>query len=456
MSTTHPKEPTAGSAAAGQDGRATTSWADRHRRIWQLAGPVILSNVTTPMLGAVDTAVVGRLPDPALIGGVALGAMIFNFVFWAFGFLRMGTTGFSAQAAGAGDAGELRAAFLRALMLAGGIGIALVLLQDIIGLATFSLVQGSAAVKGYAHAYYAIRIWSAPAALGSFAVLGWLLGTRRTGLALALQIGINGTNVLLAVLFVLVFGWGIRGVAAATVTAELLGAVVGLTLVLRLLPSSAAPGLFDRRRLWRLLKVNGDIMLRTLCLQAAFVVFTLTAAGLGDITLAANAILLNLLTIMAYGLDGFAMAAEILVGRSIGARDRIGFRTAVGDSTLWAAGLAVLAALFFLAAGRNIVNLFTVHQAVRDAAAIYLPWLALAPLLAVWCYQLDGIYIGATRTIEMRNGMIVALVGYLGALWLGLPHLGNHALWLALMVFFVLRAATLALWLPRIDRSLVA
>jgi MATE family multidrug resistance protein len=433
-----------------------SSWRERHRRIWRLAGPVIFSNATTPLLGAVDTAVVGRLPDPALIGGVALGSLIFTFVFWAFGFLRMGTTGFTAQAAGAGDPAELRASFLRALVLAGTIGLAIVLLQTPIRFLAFALVHSSAAVTGYAESYFDVRVWSAPAALANYAVLGWLLGTRRTGTALAIQIAMNGVNILLAVLFVLGLGWGIRGSAGATLAAEVLAAVGGIALVHRWLPKADTPDLFDRERLWRLLRVNGDIMIRTLCLMTGFAAFTLLGAGLGDLPLAANAILMNLMSITAYGLDGFAMAAEILVGGAVGAGSRSQFRTAVWDTTLWAALVAFLGTVGFLLFGGLIIDLFTVHEAVRAAARLYLPWLIAAPTVGVWCWQLDGIYIGATRTAEMRNGMLLALAGYLAVLGFLLPRLGNNGLWLSLMVFFVLRAATLGAWLPRIDRSLAA
>jgi multidrug resistance protein, MATE family len=429
-------------------------WIDRQQRIWRLAGPVILSNATTPLLGAVDTGVVGRLSDPALIGGVALGAIIFAFIFWGFGFLRMGTTGFTAQAWGAGDPAELRGAFLRALAVALAIGLALVMLQLPIRLLALALVQGSPAVKLYAGLYFDVRIWSAPAALVNYAVLGWLLGTRRTATALVLQILINGLNIALSILLGLKLGWGIRGVAGATLIAEWLSAAIGLALVLTRLPHTPTLHLLARARVIRLLTVNLNIMLRTFCIEAAFVVFTFAGARLGDIPLAANAILMNLLTILAYGLDGFAMAAEILVGGAVGAQDRSAFRAAVTDSTLWAAAVAMFGTVFFLAAGGPVIDLFTVHEPVRAVARHYLPWLALAPIVAVWCYQLDGIYIGATRTVEMRNGMLLALAGNLLVLWQALPWMGNHALWLALMVFFILRALPLALWLPRIDRSL--
>ena len=434
--------------------QAANLWAANHRRVWRLAGPVILSNITTPLLGAVDTGVVGRLPDPALIGGVALGSLIFNFVFWGFGFLRMGTTGLTAQALGAADRVELRAIFLRTLAIAGGIGLLLVILQVPIHFLALRFVQSSAAVKGYAGTYFDVRIWSAPAAFANYTILGWLLGTGRTGMALFLQLALNGINIVLAIVFVLLLGWGIPGVAAATLTSEVLAACGGLLLVSRLLPRVAVPKLFDRHRMLRVLHVNANIMIRTLCLEAAFVTFTFAAASEGDIVFAANAILMNLLTMSAYGLDGFAMAAEILVGKAVGARDRAGFRAAIRDSTIWAGVLAILGTAIFFLAGTFLISLFTTHGDVQVVAARYLPWLAISPLLGVWCFQLDGIYIGATRTAEMRNGMILSLAGFLLALWLALPRFGNDGLWLTLMVFYVLRMTTLGLWLPRIDRSL--
>lgn len=436
--------------------KVANRWVANHRRVWRLAGPVILSNITTPLLGAVDTGVVGRLPDPALIGGVALGSLIFNFVFWGFGFLRMGTTGLTAQAMGAGDRVELRAIFLRTLAIAGGIGLLLVILQGPIHFLALRFVQSSEAVKGYAGTYFDVRIWSAPAAFANYTILGWLLGTGRTGMALFLQLALNGINIVLAIVFVLLLGWGIPGVAAATLTSEVLAACGGLFLVSRLLPRVAVPRLFDRHRMLRVLHVNANIMIRTLCLEAAFVSFTFAAASEGDIVFAANAILMNLLTMSAYGLDGFAMAAEILVGKAVGARDRAGFRAAIRDSTIWAGALAILGTAIFFLAGAFLISLFTTHGDVQAVAVRYLPWLAISPLLGVWCFQLDGIYIGATRTAEMRNGMILSLAGFLLALWLTLPRFGNDGLWLTLMVFYVLRMTTLGLWLPRIDRSLAA
>ncbi|HVG82164.1 MAG TPA: MATE family efflux transporter [Methylomirabilota bacterium] len=428
-----------------------------HRRIWRLAGPIIFSNVTVPLLGAVDTAVVGHLPDPALIGGVAIGATIFTFTYWAFGFLRMGTTGFVAQAFGAGDESELKAVVLRALLLALGIGALIVALQWPILKLSLWLFGASTAVEAYAATYFAVRIWGAPAALINYAVLGWLLGVQNARLAFLTQLFMNGLNMALAVLFVMGFGWGIQGVAAATLIAEIAGAALGLWLLWGSVRRRGggwpwarlnAPG-----RMAALLKVNLDILIRTLCLMFAFAYFTAKSAGMGDAVLAANAILQHLQAIMAYGLDGFAHAAEMLVGAAIGARDRAGLRAAVRTAAVWGFATAVLFAALYAVAGTVILGLFTEHEAVRAAARDFLPWAIASPFLSVWPFLLDGVFIGATRTAEMRNGMVIALALYLGAASLFIPAWGNHGLWAAFFLFMVARAATLGWWYPRVEAA---
>ena len=431
-----------------------------HRRVWSLAGPIIVSNLSTPLLGAVDTAVVGRLPDAAYIGGVAVGAVIFSFLYWGFGFLRMGTTGFTAQAFGAGDMEELRATLLRPLMIAFALGALLILAQAPIGLAAFTLLDASSAVEGFARAYFDVRIWSAPATLTNYAVLGWLLGTRRAKTALALQVCLNGINIVLDIVFVIGLGWGVAGVAAASVIAEFAAAGLGLALILYAL--KGAPGglerarLFRRERLVALFRVNFDIFLRTLALIFAFSYFTARGAEMGDVPLAANAILMHLQTFMAYGLDGFAHAAEILAGGAVGARSAVAFRQAVRVSTVWALGTASAVALAYALAGPVIVGLFTVVEEVRAAALAYLPWMIASPLLSVWSFQLDGIFIGATRTGAMRNAMAVSLAVFLAACWLLVPAHGNHGLWLALMLFMVARAVTLGAVYPRLAKAVAA
>jgi MATE family, multidrug efflux pump len=427
-----------------------------HRRVWRLAGPIIFSNITVPLLGAVDTAVVGHLPDPALIGGVAVGAAIFAFVYWGFGFLRMGTTGFVSQAFGARNIEELKAVVLRALMLAVAIGVLIVILQWPIRWVSLWLFQASPAVESYAATYFAVRIWGAPAALVNYAVLGWLLGVQNARMALVTQLFMNGLNMVLAVLFVMGFGWGIVGVASATLIAEVAGAVFGLVLVRRGL-SRLGGGwphdhLFAPDRLLALLKVNSDILIRTLCLMFAFAYFTARGAEMGDAVLAANAILQHLQAIMAYGLDGFAHATETLVGAAIGARDRAALRAAVRTASVWGVLTAALFAAVYAFGGVLILQLFTEHEEVRAAALAFLPWAVVSPFLSVWPFLLDGVFIGATRTAEMRNGMVISLALYLGAIHLLIPIWGNNGLWTAFFIFMAGRAVTLGLWYPRVER----
>ena len=428
-----------------------------HRRVWALAGPIMLANLSTPLLGAVDTAVVGQLPDAAYIGGVAIGAIVFSFLFWGFGFLRMGTTGFTAQAHGAGDRDELRATLLRPLILALGLGTLLIALRAPIGMLAFDLLEASPEVETQAASYYEIRIWSAPAALVNYTVLGWLLGIQRARSALVLQVALNGVNIVLDLVFVIGLGWGIEGVALASLIAETGAAALGIAVVGRAVARGGGrwnwSRLRRRDRVVALFRVNLDIFLRTLALIFAFSYFTALSAKMGDITLAANAILLHLWTMMAYGLDGFSHAAEILAGSARGARSRAAFLGAVRSATIWGFGCAVVVALAYVALGPRIIGLFTVLPEVRATAEAFLPWIVLSPLVSVWSFLLDGIFIGTTRTAAMRNAMAVSVLAYLSACWLLVPTLGNHGLWLAFTLFMAVRAVTLAVAFPRLLRA---
>lgn len=441
-------------SALARDGTGRSQW---NARVWRLAGPIIVANIATPLLGAVDTAVMGHLPDPAYIGGVAVGAVIFDFLFWGFGFLQMSTAGFTAQAAGAGQREEVRAILLRALAIAVALGGLLIVLQSPIVRVAFSLMDLSAGVEGLADAYYAIRIWSAPFALVNYVLLGWLLGRQRASLVLVVQLVLNGTNIALDLLFVVGFGWGIEGVALATLLAQVGGVGLGLFFARGAVLGRTTPlawsRLADRERLLALFRVNVDILIRTLCLVFAFAYFTARAAEMGDLVLAANAVLLQFQYVTAYALDGFAHAVEVLAGAALGGRSRAGFRQAVKVSTLWALGFALLACLIFGLAGGPIVALFSDIPEVRATAIAYLPWVVVTPLVSVWSFQLDGIFIGTTRSAEMRNAMLVSVAVYLGACWLLIPALGNHGLWLSLMVFMAARAATLGVYYPRVERS---
>lgn len=429
-----------------------------HRRVWSLSWPIILSNMSVPLVGAVDTAVMGHLPDPAYIGAVALGAVVFNFLYWGFGFLRMGTTGFVAQAYGAGDALEVRSSLGRGLLLAGCLGSAVVALHAPLGALAWGLFDASEQVEALAATYYGIRVWSAPAALANYALLGFFIGIQNTRVALALQLALNGTNVALDLLFVVGFGWGVHGVALASLASEYAAVCLGLAVagvqLRRIGGEWQRNRLLDGDRLRALIHVNANIFVRTLCLIFAFAWFTNTGARLGETVLAANAVLMQLQMFLSYGLDGFAHAAEALAGGAYGARDRGAFRSAVRASTLWAFAVAAIYALVYAGAGPLIIDLMTSLDTVRAEARAYLPWLIVSPLLSVWSFQLDGIFIGTTRPVEMRNGMILSLAVYLAATYLLVPAWGNHGLWLSLMVFMVVRAVTLGLWFPRIARAI--
>jgi MATE family multidrug resistance protein len=425
------------------------------RSVLAIALPITISNVSTPLLGVVDTAVVGRLPDPAYIGAVALGALIFNFVFWGFGFLRMGTTGLTAQALGARDPGEVRASLGRAMLIAAAVGAALIALQGLIRLLAFALLDGSAKVEGFAGTYFDIRIWAAPATLANYALLGWFVGLGQTRIALVLQLVLNVSNMLLDALFVLVLEFGVAGVAAGTVIAETLAAGVGIFIAARHLRDIggdwSAARLLDRERLARAIAVNRDIMIRSAALILVFVWFMAQGAKQGDTVLAANAVLMQFIAVAAYFLDGIAFTAEALVGRAMGAANRALLSQAARLTTAWAALIAALASLFFAALGAPLIDALSTDPAVRETARVYLPWAALGPLAGVWAFQLDGIFIGATRTPQMRNAMLATLAIYLGAWWALTPW-GNHGLWAALYVSYAARAATLLWYLPGLLR----
>ena len=431
-----------------------------YRRTWQLAWPIILSNSSIPLVGAVDTAVMGHLPDPAYIGAVALGANLFSIIFWAFGFLRMGTTGFVAQAFGAGDGEEVAAALKRALLIAGALALVLWALQMPIAAIAFAAVDGSAEVEGLTRTYFEWRIWSAPAVFANYAVLGTLIGLQRTRDVLAVQLVLNGINVALDLLFVPVLGFGVAGVAIASMIAEYTAVGFGIWLIVRRLHGLPRSGhtatLLEPSALRALVAVNGNIFIRTLCLVLSLFYFTAVGTGLGELFVAANAVLMQLLFFLSFGLDGFAHAVEGLTGAARGASRRDQFRAAVRTTTVCAVVVAGAYTLVYAALGPVFIGWMTDLPDVRSAAETYLPWMLLAPIVSVWSFQLDGIFIGTMRTVEMRNGMLIAA----GAFWLAaevlVPMFGNHGLWLAFMGFLALRALTLACWLPRIDRSIGA
>lgn len=440
-------------AVASPEGPARLS----HRRVWAIAGPILLSNLTTPLVGAVDTGVAGHLGAADRMGAVAVGAVIFNFLYWGLGFLRMGTTGLAAQALGAGDRVEARAVLGRALVIAGALGGLLVLFHVPVRAGALALVGASPEVAAGAALYFTVRIWAAPAALANFALFGWFIGVQRARSAFTIQVWLNGSNALLALGLVFGLHMGLPGIALATALAEASAALLGLVLARRIASGLGEAPSWTRLRepaaFGRAIAVNRDIFLRTLCLIAAFVWFTARGARQGDVVLAANALLMQLYVFAAYGLDAFAFATEALVGEAMGRRSRAAFRDAVRLSGLWAAGAAGLLAAVFIAAGPAIVAGLTDLDPVRREAMRYLPWTVAVPLAGVWCFQLDGIFIGATRTADMRNAMLVSTAAYF-ALWALLaPHFGNHGLWAAFVLFLAVRGVTLAWRYPALERS---
>ncbi len=430
-----------------------------HRAVWALAGPMIISNISVPLVGAVDTAVVGRLPGPEYIGGVALGALIFSFLYWGFGFLRMGTTGFVARAKGAGDDQEMSLLLIRVMCLAVLFGLLVVSIgQPVIGFA-LSIIDSSVRVEALASEYSVIRIWSAPATLMIYVFTGVFIGLHNTRHAFLLQIVLNLVNVVLDLMFVPWLELGVPGVAWATLIAEYTAAALGFWLLRRRIQSALAMSrwnlVFSPAAVANLMRSNSHIFVRTLCLVFSFAFFTAQGARLGELVLAANTILLHLQSIMAYGLDGFAHAAEALAGSAYGAGDRRQFRKAVNLTTLWAGGTAVAIGFLYLIFGQQLLSLFSDQQQVLSMAVTYLPWLIISPLVSVWSFQLDGIFIGVGHTREMQNAMLLSTLGYLALVWLLLPLMGNHGLYLSLTVFMILRALTLRYYLPNIYRAIV-
>ena len=418
-----------------------------HRQIWALAAPIVLTNVSVPFLGAVDTAVVGHLPEPFYIGAVAIGAMLFNYIYHLFNCLRMGTTGPTAQAFGAGNTAEVRAIVYRALLLAAAIGIAVIVLQ--LPILSFALwfIDASAEVERYARAYFLIRIWALPAVLAVFAIIGWCYGLKDVRSPLAILCFTNGLNIGLDLLFVFAFGWDVAGVAAASLIAAYAGLFLGLYYVRRNLIRLADDGrrsrIFDPVQVARMVSINGDIVLRTFCVVSVLAIFMSNSAQLGDLTLATNQVLHNFLVFTSFALDGIAHAAEAILGAHAGRRDRGAFVHGVRVVLGWAALFGVLTVAVYALLGPLIVGLLTNIPEVRATAAAFLTWPILMPLVSVWAYTYDGIYLAATRTKIMRNTVVASFLVFLAMVHVLVPALGNSGLWIALMVYLASRGLLL-------------
>ncbi len=427
-----------------------------HRRVLGIAIPIVLANATVPLLGLVDTAVVGQLGDPVPIGAVAIGAVILSAFYWIFGFLRMGTTGLTSQALGAEDQGEADALMVRATAIGFCGGLLFIALQWTLFPLAFMVSPASPEVEAMARTYMTIRIWSAPAAVALFGITGWLIAAERTRAVLVLQLWMNGLNIVLNFVLVLGLGWGVAGVAWASFIAECSGLALGLWFCRHVFARQFWRDwgrVLDRTRLRLMASVNADILLRSLFLQAIFLSFLFFSAGAGDVPLAANQVLLQFLHITAYALDGFAFAAETLVGNAMGARNRARLRRAAIYASGWSAAIVLVFSAGIAFGGTSLIDLMTTSEEVRAAARTYLPWMIVAPLLGLSAWMLDGIFIGATRTADMRNMMALSSAIYFVAVWALVPSLGNNGLWAALMVSFVARSVTLGLRYPALERA---
>ena len=414
---------------------------------------MILSNISVPLLGMVDTGVTGHLDNPVYLGAVAVGATIFGFLYAGMNFLRMGTTGITAQRLGADDYDGLRVALGQSLIVALGIAALLLILQAPLRTVAMTLIGPEPEIAGFAGQYFAIRIWSAPATLVNYALVGWFVGLQDTRIPLVIVLAINITNIVLDLVFVLGLGMTVDGVAAASVIAEFTGMLVGLSFVARQL--RRYPGSWVRSKLTRLseyaafFSINANLFFRTMALMFTFAFITAQGARLGGLILAANAILMNLQALMAYALDGFAHAAEALVGKAVGSGQRNAVEEAVRLALRWSLYVSVAFTAAYVVGGPLIIDVLTDLPEVREVSRTYLPWLIVSPIISVWSFLYDGVFVGATRAREMRDIMVASAFLVFVPAWYMLQFLGNHGLWLAFTLFMASRGIGMHLYYRR-------
>ncbi len=410
-----------------------------HRQIWQLAWPMMLSNLSIPLLGAVDTAILGHLASPVYLGAVSLGASVLTLLFWSFGFLRMGTTSVAARATGAEDHHAIRLVLAQSLILALGLALVIIIAGPWLLPQALHWMGASPEVAALAQSYGEIRLWGAPASLMNFALVGWFIGRQDTRRPLLILFTVNGLNILLDALLILGLGLNSDGAAWASVLAEYGGVMLGLALLRHHL--ARLPGQLNRRQLrqWSayrgLLQVNRHLFVRTLCLLLVFAFFAAQGARLGDQVLAANAVLLQFLMLTSYALDGFAHAAEALTGRAVGARQLPAVQRTVRLTTLWALACATLISALFIAGAPWWPGLFTGLEPVLIQVREHYVWICLVPLVGVWGYQLDGVFLGSGHTAIMQYTVVGSALLVFLPLWWWLQPLGNHGLWLAFLAF---------------------
>ena len=431
-----------------------------HKTIIAIAVPAILANSSAPLVGLVDTWAIGHLPDPAYLAAIGLGSVIFNFIFWAFGFLRMGTTGIIAQAHGKNDTALLVAGIWRSITLALGLGVILILAQELILLLAIKALAPPGSVTQLTSEYFHIRIWAAPATLVVYATSGVLFGLAKTGAVLVQQLVLNITNAILNVIFVVVLGMGVAGVAWGTLIAQWLAAVVGLWILVQLF---SLPALLDGLRntqAWlrsgfsKLIAVNGYIFVRTIFLMTALSLIMRVAGELGEVEMAASHVIMQYMLLIALGLDGFAHATEALAGSAWGEGKAAVFRRWVILTGIWAFAASAVYALLFWLAGNAITAMLTDLSAVRLNVAELMPVIIALPVVAVACYQFDGVYIAATAGAAMMVTMAIAFAVYILVLNPMSARWGLQGLWGAVLVFMAARGIAQAIWYPKIESRL--
>lgn len=445
-----------GEAGHHRETEAVRPFDVTHRLVLGIAIPMTLGFLTTPLLGLTDTAVVGQLGKAEALAGLAIGAILFDLIYGSLSFFRTSTTGLVAQAFGRGDRREQQAVFWRAFLSAIGLGVIMLALSPLILKFAPDLMTSDPAVADVTLQYFGIRVLTSPATFANFAILGFVLGRGQGMLGLTLQIILNGTNIVLAILFGLVFGWGVAGVAWATAAAEVTAVAIGLVIVSRQFSAAYRPtreDIFDAAKLRQLFQLNADILIRSLILNGAFAVLTRVGSSFGAVTLAANAVLMNIFMLSAFFLDGLAGAAEQLAGRAVGAQYRPSFDRALKLTGLWSFVMAGAVGLFFITFGQPIIELLTTSEDVRQAAYTYLGWAAVTGLTGALAFQMDGVFIGATWSREMRNMMLISFAGYCVGLAVLVPPMGNHGLWLSLNLFLLMRGFFLAAMVPRKARQ---
>ncbi len=437
----------------------TTKAGWRKRVLW-LAIPIILSNITVPLTGIVDTAVMGRMASPAYLSATAIAATLFSTIYWVFGFLRMGTSGLVAQSLGADQHERAQRSALRSLGLSISLGLLVLLFAPLLFTMGMLSMDVDEQVRDLTSQYFNVRVFSAPATLLLYSIIGTLVGQQRMRQVFALQLILNVTNVVLTIAFFQFTDWDIVGVALATLISEYVAALCGLamlwqTLGIRkhLIDNQSIAWLWERTKLLEFFRISSDLFIRTMCLTIAFYWLMAMSAKLGVIVLAVNAVLIQMLHLMAHALDGFAHAAETLTGHAYGKRDQVALSSAVRAASFWGFLFALLFTVVYALFGGTIFDLMTTQIDVQNAARTWLWWIVLTPLIGVWSFLLDGIFIGTTHTREMRNGMIVSLTVFICTSAVLVPLLNNHGVWISYYVLMVARAVTLGLWYPRILRS---